>query len=134
MEVSMTYSILSLIHRTSIQALVSSWTLWHASSKMNVKAVPISPRESISKPEMMEVQVTAVESWFKKDFNLQIYLHKTCFLATQFSDSVHKCFLNQTTQLCFLNQDLPVLPNSQTYLYEEHTFYSTSITYQEILP
>ena len=57
MEVSMMYSILSLIHKTSIQALVSSLTLWHASSKMNVKAVPISPRESISKPEMMEAQI-----------------------------------------------------------------------------
>ena len=57
MEVSMMYSILSLIHKTSIQALVSSGTLWHASSKMNVIAVPMSPRESISKPEMMKEQL-----------------------------------------------------------------------------
>ena len=54
MEVSMIYSITSLIHRTSAQAFSS---IWHASSKMNVKAVPISPRESISKPEMVEAQV-----------------------------------------------------------------------------
>ena len=54
MEVSMTYSIMSLIHKTSVQAFSS---IWHASSKMNVKAVPISPRESISKPEMVEAQV-----------------------------------------------------------------------------
>ena len=54
MEVSITYSIASLIHRTSLQALLDASSLWHASSKMNVKAVPISPRESISKPETME--------------------------------------------------------------------------------
>ena len=54
MEVSMTYSIMSLIHRTSVQVFSS---IWHTSSKMNVKAVPISPRESISKPEMVEAQV-----------------------------------------------------------------------------
>ena len=57
MEVSITYSIASLIHRTSLQALLDASSLWHASSKMNVKAVPISPRESISKPETMEAQV-----------------------------------------------------------------------------
>ena len=56
-----------------------------------------------------------MNSWFKKDLNLQIHLHKAFFLADRFFDSVHKSFLNQTTldlrkeNWSFLNQDLPVV-------------------------
>ena len=50
-----------------------------------------------------------VNSWFKKDLNLQI--HKTFFSDDQFLESVHKSFLNQTTldlKWDFLNRELTV--------------------------
>ena len=59
--------------------------------------------------------VNTVNSWFKKDLNLPIQLHKAFFLADRFLDSVHKSFLNQTTldlrkeKWSFLNREFTVL-------------------------
>ena len=40
---------------------------------------------------------STVYSRFKKDFKLQIHLHKAFFSDDRFLDSLHKSFLNQTT-------------------------------------
>ena len=59
--------------------------------------------------------VCTVNSWFKKDLNLQIHLHKAFFSDNRFLDSVHKFFLNQTTldlrkeKRSFLNREFTVL-------------------------
>ena len=56
-----------------------------------------------------------VNSRFKKDLKLQIYLHKAFFSDDRFLDSLHKSFLNQTTldlrkeMLTFLNQEFAYL-------------------------
>jgi hypothetical protein len=56
-----------------------------------------------------------VNSRFKKDLNMQIYLQKAFFSDDQFLNVVHKSFLNQTNldlrkeKWSFLNQDFTVL-------------------------
>ena len=59
-----------------------------------------------------------VNSRFKKDLNLQIHLHMALFSDDRFLDSVHKSFLNQTSETTlelrkehwsFLNRDFPVM-------------------------
>ena len=61
------------------------------------------------------VQIITVNSRFKKDLKLQIYLHKAFFSDDLFIDSLHKSFLNQTTldlrkeKWTFLNREFTVL-------------------------
>ena len=56
-----------------------------------------------------------VNSWFKKDLNLKIHLHKAFFSDDRFLNSVHKSFLNQTTldlrkeKWSFLNREFTVV-------------------------
>ena len=55
-----------------------------------------------------------VNTRFKKDLKLQIYLHKAFFSDDRFLDSLHKSFLNQTTlnlrkeKWTFLNREFTV--------------------------
>ena len=60
--------------------------------------------------------IDTVNSQFKKDFKLQIHLHKAFFLDDRFLNSLlHKSFLNQTTldlrkeKWSFLNREFTVL-------------------------
>ena len=59
----------------------------------------------------------ADESQFKKDFNLQIHLHKTFYWSNRFLDLLPKYFLNHTIldlrkeKWGFLNRNSPVLLN-----------------------
>ena len=46
---------------------------------------------------MIFFELVTVNSRFKKDLNLQIYLHKNVFSKDQFLESVHKSYLCQTT-------------------------------------
>jgi hypothetical protein len=60
-----------------------------------------------------------VNSRFKKDLKLQIHLHKAFFSDDRFLDSLHKCFLNQTTlnlrkeKWTFLNREFTVFQKSK---------------------
>ena len=64
-----------------------------------------------------------VNSRFKKDLKLQIHLHKAFFSDDRFFDSLHKCFLNQTTlnlrkeKWTFLNREFTVLFKIVLFIY-----------------
>ena len=45
---------------------------------------------------ILHSNTNTVNSRFKKDLKLQMYLHKALFLDNRFLDSLHKYFLNQT--------------------------------------
>ena len=64
---------------------------------------------------LVQIQYTF---WFKKDFKLQIHLHKAFFSNDRF---LHKFFLDQTTldlrkeKWTFLNREFTVLKLLQTF-------------------
>jgi len=58
-----------------------------------IDKTPILPKGCFCKHNF----AVTVNSRFKKDLKLQIYLHKAFFSDDQFLDSLHKSFLNQTT-------------------------------------
>ena len=69
---------------------------------------------------------STVNSRFKKDLNLQIHLHMALFSDDRFLDSVHKSFLNQTSETTlelrkehwsFLNRDFPVMYYTTFFLH-----------------
>ena len=72
---------------------------------------------------MHESSVYTVNSRFKKDLKLEIYLHKAFFSDDRFLDSLHKSFLNQTTldlrkeKWTFLNQEFTVFNYNFVYIF-----------------
>jgi hypothetical protein len=76
-----------------------------------------------------------MESRFKKDFNLQIHLHKTFFPDDQLSDLVHKSFLYQTTlnlrkkKWGLLNRDM----HNFSFNYKYKINYESSFDYRTMM-